>query len=108
MVSSKQGTGPVSPWEFYNSGGDYQGNGIVGTVTFSGTWNGSNTLTGGSVTRDAGCVWTKIIIGDPTNPTRTINVGNLVGTRNFSAVQLAAVGFNTVADIIGLNVTASA
>lgn len=109
MVAQQVGApGPTSPWMFYDSGGDYQGNGIRGTVTFNGIWNGSNALTGGSVTRDVGCVWTKIIVGDPTNPTRTLNVGNLVGTRNFTAAQLAAVGFNTVGDIQGLNITASA
>lgn len=103
MVSSKQGTGPVSPWEFYNSGGDYQGKAITGTVTF----NGSNVLLGGTVIRDAGCVYTKILVGDPENPSKTINVANLNGSRSFSQAQLNAVGLVNVSDIIGFQITAA-
>lgn len=107
MASRAHGDPITSPYQFYDSGPDNTGKRITGTVTFSGAWTGTNALTGGTVHRDNGCQWTKILIGDPTNPDHTINVGNLNGDRSFSAVQLAAVGLNTVADL-SFNITASA
>jgi len=103
VSTSLRGDPLTSPWMFYDSGGDYQGNRITGTVTFDGT----QTLTGGTVHRDAGCVYTKIIIGDPANPTHTINVAGLTGDRVFSKAQLNAVGLVTVSDIQGYQITAA-
>lgn len=106
-----RGQPPTSPWLFYDSGGDFQGRHITGTATFSGVLTGTdptawtNALTGGTVHRDAGCAYTKLIIG-PLNPdgspaagAKVIDVSGLSGDRSFSAAQLAAVGLSTVADI---------
>lgn len=114
-----KGQPPTSPWLFYDSGGDSGDHHITGSVTFSGTLTGSDpsawtaTLTGGTVTRDAGCVWTKLIIG-PLNPdgtpatgTRVIDMSGVTGARNFSQAQLNAVGLVRVNDISGLQITAS-
>jgi len=102
--AAKSGGDPTSPWLFYD-GADYLDRHITGTVTF----NASNVLTGATVTRQAGCLWTKILIGnDPTNPDRTINVSNLVGTRTFTQAQLNAVNLFNLGDINGLQITASA
>ncbi|MER7280409.1 hypothetical protein ABT369_38830 [Dactylosporangium sp. NPDC000244] len=109
MVAQKQGGGPTSPWQFYDSGGDYQGRSIVASVTFG----ADQVLTGGSVTRDTGCVYTKIIVGEldedgqPSGTAKTINVANLNGTRSFSKAQLNAAGLVTVADISGYQITAA-
>lgn len=92
-------TAPTSPWMFYDSGSDYLGRKIVATVTF----NGSNTLTGATVVRDAGCVYTKVIIGalnadgSPGPSAKVINVP--AGTTNFNQGQLNGVGLVTVDDI---------
>lgn len=99
----------TSPWQFYDSGGDYLGRSIVGTVTF----DGAQALTGGSVVRDAGCLYTKILIGtlddqgQPTGTTKTINVAGLSGTRSFTKAQLNAVGLADVSDILGFQITAT-
>lgn len=97
-----KGDPPVSPWTFYDSGGDYLGLHIVGVVTFDGT----NTLTGGTVTRDAGCQYVKIIIG-PLNPDGTpsatakvIDVSGLSGPRSFTKAQLNSIGLVTVDDVM--------
>jgi hypothetical protein len=97
-------TGPTSPWTFYDSGPDYQGHSITGTVTF----DGAGALTGASVTRDAGCVWTQVVIGDPAAPRRTIDLSGLEGSRNFSKAQLNARGLVNVTDIDGYQITATA
>lgn len=95
---------PTSPWEFYRAT-DSNGKVISATVTFAGAWADATALTGGSVFRDATCVYTKVIIGT-INPggslpvgTKTVNVPS--GTTNFTAGQLAAVGLSTIADIKG-------
>jgi hypothetical protein len=102
VSAAKTGTGPTSPWQFYE-GGDYLERMITGVVTFG----ADQVLTGATVTRDAGCLWTKIIIGDPLNPTRTVNVGNLEGSRSFTKAQLNAVGLAIVTDIAGFQITAT-
>jgi hypothetical protein len=99
----------TSPWQFYDSGGDYQDKHIAGVVTF----DASQVLTGGTVTRDAGCVYTKIIIGalnqdgTPSGAAKVINVANLNGSRSFSKAQLNAVGLVNVTDIMGYQITAA-
>ena len=105
------GNPPTSPWLFYDSGADFQGKHITGTVTFSGALTGTDpttwtsALTGGTVTRDAGCTYTKLIIG-PLNPDGTpaagakvINMSGFTGSKTFTPAQLAAVGLSTVADV---------
>lgn len=99
----------TSPWMFYDSGGDYLGRHITGTVTFDGT----NTLTGATVTRDAGCVYTKLIIGDlnpdgtPSGSAKVINMTGFTGARSFTKAQVNAAGLVVVSDIMGFQITAS-
>jgi hypothetical protein len=100
--------GPVTSPYVYDSGGDFQGNHITITVTFD---DATRALIGAVVHRDAGCVYTKILIGlggdgTPNTTTRVINVGNLVGDRSFTPTQMAAVGLNTIDDILALQITA--
>jgi hypothetical protein len=96
---------PTSPWTF-DSTTDGNGKAISGTVTFSGAWTGTNALTGGTFHRDAGCVFTKVVIGainqDGTYPagTKVIDVSGVNGDQVFSQAQLHAVGLDTVADIL--------
>lgn len=85
---------PTSPWTFYKAT-DYQGKVLSGTVTF----DGSNNLTGGTVHRDAGCQYNKILLGDPANPTQTFDLSGFSGDRTFTQAQLNSVGLFTVADI---------
>lgn len=104
MAKSQVGGGPPSsPWAFYDSGGDYLGRSITGTVTFG----ADQVLTGATVTRDAGCVYTKILIGEPGGTIRTINVANLTGSRSFTKAQLNAVGLTVLTDIYGFQITAT-
>jgi hypothetical protein len=104
-----KGDPPTSPWMFYDSGGDYLGRKITGTVTFDGT----NTLTGGTVTRDAGCVYTKVIIGPlnldgtPSAQAKVIDMSGFEGSRTFTKAQLNSAGLFTVSDILGTQITAS-
>jgi len=108
-----KGDPPTSPWAFYDSGGDYLGRHITATVAFSGTitpgtdpstW--TNALTGGTVTRDAGCVYTTVIIGalnpdgTPSASAKVFDMSAFTGSRAFTANQLRAVGLATVADIM--------
>jgi hypothetical protein len=100
--------GPVVSPYVYDSGGDFQGNHITITVVFNDV---SRALTSATVHRDAGCVYTKILIGigadgTPNTTTKVINVGNLVGDRSFTPTQMAAVGLNTIDDILSLQITA--
>ncbi|WP_433078867.1 hypothetical protein ACQP1P_38570 [Dactylosporangium sp. CA-052675] len=97
MALSKTGTGPTSPWEFYNSGGDYLERSISATVTFN---QSTGAITGGSITRDAGCLYVTIVIGDPASPSRSIDVSGIEGTRSFTAGQLAARGISNISDIL--------
>lgn len=106
------GAPPASPWQFYDSGGDANNKHVTATVTYSGsitpgtapsTW--TNPLTGGTFHRDAGCLYTKVIIGalnsdgSPGAGSKVVDVSGTSGDRAFTAVQLAAVGLSTVADI---------
>jgi hypothetical protein len=115
-----KGDPPLSPWTFYDSGADYLGRHITATVTFSGTvtrgtdpatW--TNPLTGGTVVRDAGCQYTKVIVG-PLNPDGTpsaqakvIDMSGFSGSKSFSKAQLNSIGLVTLADVANVNLTAS-
>jgi hypothetical protein len=95
-------TPPTSPYQFYDSGSDYRGRHITGTVTF----DGANNLTGGTVTRDAGCMYTRIVLGmlnadgSPAAGSKVIDVSGLSGPRSFTKAQLNSVGLVTVDDIM--------
>lgn len=98
-----RGDNPTSPWTFW-SANDNEGEVISATVTWVGAWTGANPLTGGTVFRDPGCAYTKVIIGvgpdgTPNTSTRIVNVPS--GTTSVTAGQLSAVGLDTVADVLG-------
>jgi hypothetical protein len=83
-------TPPTSPYQFYDSGSDYRGRHI----------------TGGTVTRDAGCMYTRIVLGmlnadgSPAAGSKVIDVSGLSGPRSFTKAQLNSVGLVTVDDIM--------
>jgi hypothetical protein len=86
--------------------GDYLGRLIRITVTFNNT---TRALTGGSVFRDAACLYQKIYIG--TGPDGTPNSTNKAipvpaGTTNVTANQLKQVGLNVIEDVLALQITA--
>lgn len=94
---------PTSPWTFY-SATDALGKTISATVSFSGAWTGTNTLTSGNVHRDAGCQWTRVIIGalnpdgSPATGSKTITIPT--GDTPITQGQLNANGLTTVADVL--------
>jgi hypothetical protein len=95
---------PQSPYVWESP--DYQGNRIRITVTFD---NATRALTGGSVFRDAACVYRKIYIGvgvdgSPDSTTHKFTVP--AGTTAVSAAQMAAVGFTTIEQFLALQITA--
>jgi hypothetical protein len=94
---------PTSPWVFYDSGADSTGKHIWFSVSFG----VDNVLTGGIGHRDAGCQWTKLLIGlgpdgTPDSSTRTINLAGFTGDHAFTAPQLNSVGLTTVADVLAM------
>lgn len=100
-------TPAISPWvqEF----GDYQGRAIRITVTFD---TGTRAITGISVFRAPGCLFTKILIGVgvdgvPDSTDKAINVP--AGTTVLTAQQLTALsnkGLSTIEDFEALQITA--
>lgn len=102
-----RGGTPQSPF-VYDSGGDYRGNNLRVTVTYN---NSTRALTGASITRDPGCVYSKIYLGvgvDGTPNSTPHQVSVPVGTLAITTAQLAAIGLNLAEDIYALQVTAGA
>jgi hypothetical protein len=97
----------ANPWEYRAE--DYQGNAI--SITFP--WdNTTRALTGATATRDVGCVYDVIYVGfgadgKVESSTRKISLKNFTGSKSFTATQLAAVGLNTIDDILSLQITAA-
>lgn len=102
-----KGDPQLSPWVW--TGGDYLDRIIRITVTFD---NVTRAITGITVFRDAGCLFTKLLIGlgvdgapDSTDRLVTVPAGTTVlsaGQRN----QLASRGLNAIEDILALQITA--
>lgn len=97
---------PTSP--LYREFTDYVGLAIRLTVTFDET---TGDLLGATVDRDAGCQWSKILIGlgpdgNADSTPRNINVTNLVGQRDFSAAELHARTLDKITDITDRQITA--
>lgn len=88
-----------SPWSVAFP--DYQGNAITITLTFN---NSTRALTGGTVVRDAGCVYSTIVIGDPATTQMTFQVP--FGSTTLKANQLSNKGLNTIEDVLALQITA--
>lgn len=94
----------VSPWSAAFP--DYQGNAITVTVTFN---NSTKALSGATVVRDVGCVYTFLAFGlgpDGTPNTAPARFNVPVGTTNVTANQLKAGGLNTINDVLALQITA--
>jgi hypothetical protein len=102
-MANKNGGVQVSPWT-YDSGGDYQNKHVSISITYD---NATRALTGATLHRDAGCVYTKIYIGlgadgTPDTTTHVFNISNLTGDRSVTAGQLSAVGLNVIEDVFAL------
>jgi hypothetical protein len=90
---------PVSPYVFVVR--DFLGRVISLTVPYDATKVISGTCT---VHRDAGCIYTKVIIdvggdGTPDTSLKTLSVAGFVGDKTFTKAQVNAVGLVTLADV---------
>lgn len=93
----------TSPW--VESFTDYQGLALTVTVNFD---NISHALTSAMVTRDAGCLWGTLIIGNPVDGTaKTFTVAS-GSTTTVNSRQLSKQGLNTIEDVLALQMTAVA
>jgi hypothetical protein len=107
MAGTARGDQLQSPW--VSRFADYQDKAITITVTFN---NSTRSITGGSITRDAGCMFTKVLIGlggdgRPDSTDKAFNVGALEGTQSVGKAPFTARGLNTIEDIQALQITAS-
>jgi hypothetical protein len=94
----------TSPWvqEFP----DYLGRQVTITFTFD---NSTRRITGGSIRRDARCLWHTVVFGDPADPTspRLSAPGqNAIDVTVTAAQVVAATGFTTVEQAMGVQITA--
>lgn len=99
-----KGDPQLSPW-VWDSGADFLGRHITITVPFNTTTRAI--LNGTIVHRDAGCVYTKIVFGVPSDPgsQRTASVPN--GDTSITATQFRnATGFTTIDQVLALQITA--
>jgi hypothetical protein len=107
MAANARGDVLQSPWS--SRFADYQDKAITLTVTFN---NATRAITGGSITRDAGCMYTKVLVGlggdgRPDSTDKVFNVGGLEGTQSVGAAAFTSGGFTTVESIQALQITAS-
>jgi len=107
MATRARGDVLQSPW--VSRFADYQGLAITLNVTFN---NATRSITGGSITRDVGCVYTKVLVGlggdgRPDSTDKVFNVGGLEGTQSVGAATFTSRGFTTVESIQALQITAS-
>lgn len=106
MAANARGDVLQSPW--VSRFADYQDKAITLSVTFN---NATRSITGGSITRDAGCRFTKVLIGlggdgVPDHTDKTFDVSGLEGTQSVGKAPFTARGFSTVEDIQALQITA--
>lgn len=103
--------GPVSSPYVNDSGIDANGRHITVTWAFN---NATRNLQSCTVHRDAGCLYTKILVGigadgTPDSTTHSFNVGNVNNPPDpdkvFNAAQMSAVGLDTIEDVLGLQIT---
>jgi hypothetical protein len=85
---------------------DYLNRVIRITVNFD---DGTRLLSGATVFRDAGCVYTKILVGkgvdgSPDSTTKSFTVP--AGTTPISQAQMNSRGFDTIEDFLALQITA--
>lgn len=84
---------------------DYQGLALKVTINFD---NATHALTNVVVTRDLGCLWGTLIVGNPVDGTaKTFTVAD-GSTSTVNAKQLSHRGLNTIEDVLALQITAAA
>jgi hypothetical protein len=96
---------PTSPWTFWEVR-DSDTETVMwlsASVSFTGQWGPTATLTGGTTFRDPASPYTRVIVGsinqDGSLPAGTKVVTVPLGTKTWTAAQLAAVGLSTIGDI---------
>lgn len=95
---------PVSPYTYEAK--DYQDAVIRGVFNYD---NATRELLSLQAHRDAGCLYTKIVVGfggDGSVETSTRKVTVPVGDTNITKAQLNSVGLTTIDDILSLQITA--
>ena|SRR5688572_16130261 len=103
---AREARGDVEPSPWVSRFDDYLGRAIVITVNFN---NANRSITGGSVTRDVGCLWSKILIGRgadgvPDHSSRVFNVP--VGTNAIPRSVFNSMQLDVIEDIRALQITA--
>lgn len=93
-----------SPWvsEFL----DYAGRALRITVNFNDTTGALLTTV---IHRDPGCLYTKIVLDDPTDNQKAKRLAapnDSQGDRTYTANQMASQGLNTISDARGVQITA--
>lgn len=93
-----------SPWVW--TAADYQGNAITVSITFN---DSTRAISGGSVTRDPGCVYGHVYVGTgadgiPDDTPKAFAVP--VGTTNLNKNRFTNNGLNTIEDVLALQITA--
>lgn len=109
MTPAKGPSGPPTVSPYVVTFGDYLGRVIRITVSFD---TGTGDLTDIVVFRDAGCLFTKILIGTgpdgtPDSSPRAVNVP--AGTTDFTPAQLQVLknrGLNTITEFYSYQITA--
>lgn len=101
-MAGKIGT-PTSPM-VVDSGTDANGKRCTLTITFN---NATLALTGATLHRDAGCLYTKALIGvggdgRPDSSPHVFNLSGIEGDVSRNAQQLSAIGLDTYNDITAL------
>jgi hypothetical protein len=91
----------ATPW--VESFSDYLNRNLSISIAFD---NVTRALGVTTVTRDDGCLWGTLIIGDPATTTKTFAVP--FGTSTVSAQRLHQNGLNTIEDVLALQITAAA
>lgn len=103
MAKGKSGGPLISPWVI-DSGTDSNGLHCSITISFD---PATLLLTGVVLHRDAGCAYTRALIGvgedgSPESTTHVFGIGNLEGNRNITVAGLLAVGLASLADVQNL------
>lgn len=98
--------GDVQPSPYVVRFDDYLRRAITVTVNFN---DATRSITGASVVRDAGCLWTKLLIGigadgTPDNTTRKVTVP--VGTTPVAKSVLTGFGIDTIEQFQAFQITA--
>lgn len=93
----------LSPWVWDSR--DYLGRAITITVPFNNTTRALQTAT---VTRDPGCMYTKIVFDVPSSGTskRLAAPTDAQGDRTYSPGQMSGQGLNVIEDVLALQITA--